>query len=475
MAKIALSLRDDIILKEIPGGGAELHAGSMVWPLKEASPGVVKALVRLAVGGVTKDELEQIADEADWFRFFSSFPHYYEKLSRLGYVTWSVEENGQRVARLEAIGPGFELRLPEITAEKRFVLSRFAYSRRLDYKTVVETPLKPVRLELHGWLSAALWGLLSRPVSLSEISGAVCGADPATVGQLLQLFYAAGVIQEAETPDDGLPEDQDQVLRHWEFHDLLFHSRTRIGQHDYPLGATFRFWPEISSLPACKPAMPGEVVELYRPDLESLKENDYPFTLVLEERCSVRDYASEAITFQQLGEFLYRSARVKRVQPADPDQGIMYEASTRLYPGGGSCHELEVYLIVGECRGLDPGLYHYDPLGHCLTRLCGPNYYTGLILTQAGKSAVKECLPQVVINITARFQRLSWKYNSIAYSLLLKDVGVLYQTMYLVATAMDLAPCALGAGHIDWLCRAAGLNSLEESPVGEFLLGSKRV
>jgi SagB-type dehydrogenase family enzyme len=81
----------------------------------------------------------------------------------------------------------------------------------------------------------------------------------------------------------------------------------------------------------------------------------------------------------------------------------------------------------------------------------------------------------VVFNLTARFQRLSWKYSSIAYTLMLKDVGGLYQTMYLVAEAMGLAPCALGAGHADWLCRAAGLNYLEESPVGEFLLGSRQV
>ncbi len=79
----------------------------------------------------------------------------------------------------------------------------------------------------------------------------------------------------------------------------------------------------------------------------------------------------------------------------------------------------------------------------------------------------------MLITITARFQRLSWKYNAIAYSLILKDAGVLYQTMYLVDTAM--APCALGAGHADWLVRTAGLNYLEESPMGEILLGSKRV
>ena len=76
--------------------------------------------------------------------------------------------------------------------------------------------------------------------------------------------------------------------------------------------------------------------------------------------------------------------------------------------------------------------------------------------------------------LAARFQRLAWKYASIAYALILKHVGVVYQTMYLTGTAMDLAPCALGAGDADLFARAAGTDYYEESSVGEFLLGSTK-
>jgi len=462
---------DGINIKESPDGGVNLYIGSAVFPLKHAGPGAVNALLRLAAGGATWEELDEIARTGDWFH--SNFPKYIEKMSRLCCITWALMENGNRVAKLVATGQGFNLNLPEVIQEQRFKLSRFAYSRVLEQKTVIETPLLPIRLELDGWLGAALWGLLPTPSSLQEICSVFPEIDPRTIKLLLQLFCAAEIAQVAA--GDSIGEDRHQALRQWEFHDLLFHSRVLIGRHNNPTGATFRFWPQIPPLPACKPPMQGEVIELYRPDLEQLKENDYPFTLILEERRSVRDYAPEAITLKQLGEFLYRSARVRRLQPADPERGIMYEYSSRPYPGGGSCHALEIYLTVGECRGLDPGLYHYNPLEHRLTKLSGANRFTNLILKEAENSASQMCNPQVVLNITARFARLTWKYSSIAYSLILKDVGVLYQTMYLVATAMELAPCALGCGHSDWLCRAAGLDYLEESLVGEFLLGSKRV
>jgi hypothetical protein len=61
-----------------------------------------------------------------------------------------------------------------------------------------------------------------------------------------------------------------------------------------------------------------------------------------------------------------------------------------------------------------------------------------------------------------------WKYQGMAYALILKDLGALLQTMYLVATAMNLAPCALGSGDTDLFAEATGLNPLEEASVGEF-------
>jgi SagB-type dehydrogenase family enzyme len=60
-----------------------------------------------------------------------------------------------------------------------------------------------------------------------------------------------------------------------------------------------------------------------------------------------------------------------------------------------------------------------------------------------------------------------------AYALILKHVGVLYQTMYLAATAMSLAPCGIGCGDSDLFARAAGTDYYAETSVGEFLLGSK--
>ena len=79
--------------------------------------------------------------------------------------------------------------------------------------------------------------------------------------------------------------------------------------------------------------------------------------------------------------------------------------------------------------------------------------------------------PQILITIAARFGRVSWKYSSIAYSLILKDVGSLIQTLYLAATDMGLGGCAIGSTNIDLFAKMTELEFHIEGPVGQFALG----
>jgi SagB-type dehydrogenase family enzyme len=79
--------------------------------------------------------------------------------------------------------------------------------------------------------------------------------------------------------------------------------------------------------------------------------------------------------------------------------------------------------------------------------------------------------PQILITIAARFGRISWKYSSLAYALILKDVGVLFQTFYLMATDMGLGGCAIGIGNIDLFAKMTGIEFHVEGPVGQFAIG----
>jgi SagB-type dehydrogenase family enzyme len=337
-----------------------------------------------------------------------------------------------------------------VTMDATVRLAPFAYLR----DAVLESPLARHRVLLHDAAAGALVGSLA----VGEIGGAPL--------ELVDLLVAAELAVLGDEPVDP-------ALELWDFHDLVFHARSRIGRHDHPFGGLYRGSATRPPLPAVAPARAGRTIELPRPDLDDVLARDPKLTEALEQRRSIRDYGAEPITLAQLGELLYRAARVRGVIPADPENGLPYDAVDRPFPTGGGSGELELYVTVARCDGLDPGVYHYDAAEHRLDVLDASDQDRHELLTAAWRAAAGRVDPQVLITVTSRFGRLSWKYSSIAYALTLKHVGVLYQTLYLVATAMGLAPCGLGSGDADVAARAFGLDWATESSVGEFLVGSR--
>jgi SagB-type dehydrogenase family enzyme len=124
---------------------------------------------------------------------------------------------------------------------------------------------------------------------------------------------------------------------------------------------------------------------------------------------------------------------------------------------------------------LTAGLYFYCPQNHQLHPLTGLTPEVEGLLEQAQYATEGQETPQILIILAARFQRVAWKYESMAYAMILKHVGVMYQTMYLVATAMGLAACAIGSGDSELFAGAAGTDYYIETSVGEFILGSRAV
>ncbi|WP_061300070.1 SagB/ThcOx family dehydrogenase [Herbidospora cretacea] len=363
----------------------------------------------------------------------------------------TVEYTGEPLLKVVPVARDAVLEVPDLPADHVVRLSRFALVRQDEGELVVESPLARHKVVLSE-KAMPLIAALSRGVRVGEAPEALCHLVAARVARA----------------DDA--EDTDPALRTWEFHNLYFHSRSRLGRHDGPNGATYRFRGELPPEPALKPLPEGPITELYRPSLTEAAAGDPAFTTVLESRRSVRQYADAPITVRQLGELLYRAARVRGEIKA-PTEGAPYESSNRVYPGGGACYELELYLTVDRCEGLDQGVYYYDPYGHRLVTLPARQEDARAMLALAGMSTGGTAKPDVLITMTSRFSRMSWKYTSLPYAATLKNVGVLYQTFYLVATAMGMAPCGLGNGDSDLAARTFGLDWAAESSVGEFLIG----
>lgn len=438
--------------------------------LDRLSPGLLAAFKVLAAEGGTEAYLTDLVIQSDGLSQLPQFYYYLEQFINLGILCYTVLSEGLPLATLVPLSPHPQFQLQQAAKNQQYILSRFAYSRREQTQMVLESPLSHAQIICIDSRCGTLIAELAQPQRAKELCHTVSGISEETIQQFFSLLLTAQMLHEV-TAEGTVPEDENQTLRQWEFHDLLFHSRSRTGRNSNRFGKTFRFLGEIEQPPTIKPKMSDDIIELYKPDIETLKENDDSLTQVLERRKSIRGYQDEQpITLKQLGEFLYRVARIKDIFPKDYG-----ECGNRPFPSGGTRHPLELYVTVNICEGISSGLYHYHPLDHQLCRIAHRTSQVEALIEEAGLATSKLCVPQVLIILAARFQRTTWAYQSMAYATILKDVGVLYQTMYLVATAMNLAPCAIGLGNADLFAAVAGTDYYAESSVGEFILGSNPV
>lgn len=446
-------------------------SGDRTVTLREPTPGLIAAVRALESGARLQDLQAQLHDREGTvgLALWMSVVRRLEAIAGLRYtLQWGDTILGSLVPGRTTDG------IAEDPPPGPVVLSRFGYLRRQGTALELDSPLGVGPLVVVSSGALLSLALLTQELDCSQlgdtIDSALGGGAEEWLPAWCGFLRSAGLVVDIDG-QGHTAEDQHPALRSWEFADLLMHSRSRSTRADQPIGGTFPGRGVTEPLPALRPLASAEITSLPVPDLAALARSDASLWSVMEARRSVRRHGQRPMDVAQLSEFLHRAARIvpDRETPVGPGS---FEITRRVAPSGGSCHPLEVYVVVGNCRGLSPGVYHYDPAGHRLARLDATERDLGLVLDSCQGVMEDGGRPQILLCLTARFRRASWKYQGVAYTNVLKDVGVLYEAMYLIATAMGLAPCALGGGDTAAIVAMLGLDPLEEGPVGEFLLGS---
>ena len=231
----------------------------------------------------------------------------------------------------------------------QFRMSRFAFARRDAGTLIIESPLAPVRVLLHGQPGGALLARLADPVAAEELQSVIARSTLDEARAVLAVLIAAEVVGAVDEHGTILAEET-PALRTWEFHDLLVHTRSRRGRHDLAYGGTYRFMDE---LPAT--ARPGAAdVESHHPvaraDARSVGRRF--LTHVLEHRRSTRASARHRSRWISSVSCCTGRPGCEHVLPSA--EGRPYDVTRRPYPGGGAAYELELYPLVHRCDGLDP-------------------------------------------------------------------------------------------------------------------------
>lgn len=379
-----------------------------------------------------------------------------DRLTAGGWLTVAIRDGGRDLYSIVPFGQPAPRPAP--LSPRPAALSKFAVLHRDSEGFVLEHPLAWCDLRIHDP------GLL---VLLDGPGGDNQGLPAAVASQFIEDLHWCGILLPA-----GAEDGKFDTLS-WSAPDLWFHRRSTLGERTVTwehFGPTKWAKGRFPPPPARRTNYPGEPIALLVPDLTAKRTQDPTLTTVLEDRVSTRAFDdTHPITVEQLSELLYRTARTRRTQPVTGDEELV----SRPYPSSGGVYELELYPVVRNVAGLEPGMYHYDSFDHVLRPVAAADSRAvSQLMKPASATLTGGAEPQVLVVMAARSGRIMWTYEQISYATILKDVGVLMQTIYLAATAMGLGTCAQGFGDTAAFVAATGADELQECSVGSIIIGS---
>lgn len=148
------------------------------------------------------------------------------------------------------------------------------------------------------------------------------------------------------------------------------------------------------------------------------------------ERESIRSYKNEPLTLDELSQLLWSA------------QGVTREWGGRTTPSAGATYPLETYVIVGNVRGLKPGLYRYLPGEHAIELV----YYgdvKGNLSACAGQRWVGDCAFDIVF--AADYERTTRIYGDRGLRYVHMEAGHAAQNVYLQCVSTGCGTVVVGA------------------------------
>ncbi|MDD5420020.1 MAG: SagB/ThcOx family dehydrogenase, partial [Methanomicrobiaceae archaeon] len=185
----------------------------------------------------------------------------------------------------------------------------------------------------------------------------------------------------------------------------------------------------------------------------------------IERRESLREYKDAPLSLSEVSFLLWCTQGVRQVMGR--------QFTFRTVPSAGARHAFETYLLANRVSDLEPGLYRYLALEHCLIELD--------TAADCAERVTAACLNQLFVKRsavtflwTAVAGRMTWRYGSRGYRYLHLDAGHVCQNLCLAAEAVDCGACPVGAFDDDAVNAVLGIDGTEQFVIYIAALGKKR-
>ncbi|MCK5129231.1 MAG: SagB/ThcOx family dehydrogenase [Clostridiales bacterium] len=215
--------------------------------------------------------------------------------------------------------------------------------------------------------------------------------------------------------------------------------------------------------PLEKPYDNKDIINLKKP--VSSGDSDVNLLELINQRTSVRSYADEPISQEELSCFLWCTQGVKKTMGS--------KATFRTVPSAGARHALETYLLINRVMGIVNGVYRYIASKHAIVPI---NLAEGLkdTLTAACFGQGMVSTSAVTFFWTADIKRMTFRYGQRGYRYLHLDAGHVCQNLHLVAESRNCGVCAIAAFDDDEVNSVWGLDGQDDFIVYIAALGRKK-
>lgn len=187
----------------------------------------------------------------------------------------------------------------------------------------------------------------------------------------------------------------------------------------------------------------AETVTLPEPSLD-----DVSLETALQTRRSVRDYHSEeSVTLEEVSTLLGLGVG----ETGSLRTAVGLDKPVRSYPSPGGLYPVEVYPLVFDVDGLDPGIYYYNPARHVLRLVepAGEEFVEDVVERVSLPDIVDWETVSVVFSLVGSLWRVRTKYGPRGYRFALQETGHIAQNLLLTAAAMGLGSVPIGGFEDD--------------------------
>ena len=191
------------------------------------------------------------------------------------------------------------------------------------------------------------------------------------------------------------------------------------------------------------------------------KHVDAPALMTFDEallsRRSFRDFTGEAILLAHVTKLLQMACGITGWGDLPSGDRQFFRAA----PSGGGLYPTEMYVFIRCAQELPAGIYHYNPVEHCLEVLREGDVVATDLASITFTAELERAA--VVFGLTGIALKARLKYGERGYRFMLLEAGHIAQNLLLTANSLGLGALPIGGFVDDELDRVLEVDGVEET------------